>query len=130
MPSRRGNVRPLCQHSNPSAHDRRGDSIRHRQHPGVGVSAFEQTVADLRRSGKFFSPKDAVYISRAPGRLDLMGGNVDYTGGLVFQATIREATWSAVQLRADRRIVFSNPQMSERGWRDRVEFDLDALTDE
>src|SRR5215471_19066586 len=130
MPSRRGNVRPLCQHSNPSAHDRRGDSIRHRQHPGVGVSAFEQTVADLRRSGKFFSPKDAVYISRAPGRLDLMGGNVDYTGGLVFQATIREATWSAVQRRSDGRIEFWNPQMQRDGWLDHVAFELSCLTSE
>ncbi len=47
-----------------------------------------------------------VYIGRSPGRLDLMGGNVDYTGGLVFEATIREATWAAVQLRTDGRILF------------------------
>ena len=66
--------------------------------------------------------------SARPGRLDLMGGNVDYTGGLVFEATIREATWGAVQLRDDRRVVFWNPQMAERGWQDHVEFALDALT--
>ncbi|MBZ5594826.1 MAG: galactokinase [Acidobacteriia bacterium] len=59
-----------------------------------------------------------------------MGGNVDYTGGLVFEATIREATWAAVQLRADRRIVFWNPQMAARGWWDRAEFDFDAMADE
>jgi L-arabinokinase len=94
------------------------------------VSAFEQTVAELRRSGKFFSPKDAVYISRAPGRLDLMGGNVDYTGGLVFQATIREATWSAVQRREDGRIEFWNPQMQREGWLDHVAFELSCLTNE
>ena len=45
-----------------------------------------------------------------------MGGNVDYTGGLVFEATIREATWAAVQLRADDRHLFWNPQMAEYGW--------------
>ena len=94
------------------------------------MSVFEQTVADLRRSGKFFSPKDAVYVSRAPGRLDLMGGNVDYTGGLVFQATIREATWSAVQRRADGRIEFWNPQMQREGWLDHVAFELNCLTTE
>jgi hypothetical protein len=27
------------------------------------------------------------YVGRAPGRLDLMGGNGNYTGGLVFEAT-------------------------------------------
>ena len=56
-----------------------------------------------------------------------MGGNDDYTGGLVFEATIREATMAAVQLRADRRIVFSNPQVKARGWHDHVEFSLDDL---
>lgn len=94
------------------------------------MSVFEQTVTDLRRSGKFFSPKDATYVSRAPGRLDLMGGNVDYTGGLVFQATIREATWSAVQLRPDARIEFWNPQMQREGWLDHVAFELNCLTTE
>jgi len=94
------------------------------------VTPFEAEVSRIRASGQFFAPGCPVYIGRSPGRLDLMGGNVDYTGGLVFEATIREATWAAVQLRSDRRIVFRNPQMSERGWRDRIEFELDALTDE
>ena len=71
-----------------------------------------------------------IYIGRAPGRLDLMGGNVDYTGGLVFQATIREATWAAVQLRQDDWICFFNPQMAALGWDDSPSFRLTDLTDE
>src|SRR5436853_1963851 len=71
-----------------------------------------------------------IYVSRAPGRLDLMGGNVDYTGGLVFESTIREATWAAVQQRTDSRIFFWNPQMREEGWFDRVDVDLEELCDE
>ena len=71
-----------------------------------------------------------MYISRAPGRLDLMGGNVDYTGGLVFQSTIREATWAAAQRRSDQRIIFLNPQMKEEGWQEQVEFDFDQLSSE
>ncbi|HEV8146082.1 MAG TPA: galactokinase family protein [Bryobacteraceae bacterium] len=71
-----------------------------------------------------------MFVCRAPGRLDLIGGNGDYVGGLVFEATIREATWAAVRLRDDRTIVFINPQMSEKAWLDRVEFNLDELTDE
>ena len=59
-----------------------------------------------------------------------MGGNVDYTGGLVFQATIREATWAAAQLRNDGLIIFWNPQMRDHGWSNRVEFELQALSDE
>ena len=70
----------------------------------------------------------AVWMGRAPGRLDLMGGNVDYTGGLVFQATIREATWAVVERREDDRILLHNPQVSERGWRDSAEFSLASLT--
>ena len=59
-----------------------------------------------------------------------MGGNVDYTGGLVFEATIREATSAAVQVRADERICFWNPQMADCGWSDRVEFAFGAMTGE
>ena len=91
---------------------------------------FEGAVAKMREPGGFFRPDASVYIARAPGRLDLMGGNDDYTGGLVFEATIREATWAAVQLRADERIVFLNPQVSHEGWKDRVEFCLADLCDE
>jgi L-arabinokinase len=88
----------------------------------VFETPFEADVARVRAESGFFAPGRAVYIGRSPGRLDLMGGNVDYTGGLVFEATIREATWAAVQLRADERICFWNPQMAERGWSERVEF--------
>ncbi len=94
------------------------------------MNAFELSVSRIRGEGLFFSSEAPVYISRAPGRLDLMGGNVDYTGGLVFQSTIREATWAAAQRRSDRRIVFLNPQMKEEGWQEQVEFDLQDLSSE
>jgi galactokinase len=94
------------------------------------VSVFESSVSKIRGEDQFFFARLPVYISRAPGRLDLMGGNVDYTGGLVFQSTIREATWAAAQRRSDRRIVFWNPQMKEEGWSERVEFDLETLSSE
>ena len=68
--------------------------------------AFEARSAASAAERDFFEAGLPVFIGRSPGRLDLMGGNVDYTGGLVFEATIREATWAAVQLRADGRIRF------------------------
>jgi L-arabinokinase len=92
------------------------------------MKPFPETLAVLRGREGFFDTDQPVFYTRAPGRLDLMGGNDDYTGGLVFEATIREATWAAVQPRSDRRIVFSNPQLTSKGWRDRVEFSLDDLT--
>src|SRR5438552_18615404 len=95
---------------------------------GEPFTDFPGTLAARKSPGGFFAPDRPIYYSRAPGRLDLMGGNDDYTGGLVFEATIREATWAAVQERDDRRIVLFNPQMKPRGWHDRVEFSLDDFT--
>lgn len=39
-----------------------------------------------------------VWISRAPGRLDVMGGIADYSGSLMLERPIAEATWAACQL--------------------------------
>jgi galactokinase len=94
------------------------------------MSPFETSIAGMRQSGSFFARDRAIYVGRAPGRLDLMGGNDDYTGGLVFEATIREATWAAVQLRPDDRIVFLNPRMRDHGWQDCAEFRLADLDGE
>jgi galactokinase len=94
------------------------------------MTRFLTQIGRIRAAGGFFTAGKPVFIGRSPGRLDLMGGNVDYTGGLVFEATIREATWVAVQLRDDGQIVFWNPQVRERGWRERPEFEFDSLTDE
>jgi len=38
-----------------------------------------------------------VYVARAPGRLDVMGGIADYSGALVLQWPIREATRVAIR---------------------------------
>jgi galactokinase len=92
------------------------------------MSSFEAFVLSLKRSGELFDARREIYVGRAPGRLDVMGGNVDYTGGLVLQATIGEATWAAAQLRDDHRIVVWNPQMRAEDWQDRVKIALDEIT--
>ena len=98
---------------------------------GTKMKDFTSTLVALKSSGQIFALDRPIHYSRAPGRLDLMGGNDDYTGGLAFEATIREATWAAVQQRDDRRVVLLNPQMKAQGWHNRVEFSLDDLaTDE
>jgi len=83
-------------------------------------------MIDRIEAGDLFAPEPPVHVARAPGRLDLMGGNVDYTGGLVFESTIREATWAAVQLRSDGQFVFLNPQLAAG----RAVFSLDDLAGE
>ncbi len=52
---------------------------------------------DTVRSRQLFESGSQVVISRAPGRLDVMGGIADYSGSLVLQRPIAEATFAAVQ---------------------------------
>lgn len=91
---------------------------------------FLSTIRALHAEEKYFSRSKPVFVTRAPGRLDVMGGNVDYSGGLVFEAPIREATWAAAQLRDDRKVILINPQMEESHWQSNVEISLDALLNE
>ncbi|XP_019707924.1 L-arabinokinase [Elaeis guineensis] len=44
-----------------------------------------------------FNWEEEIYVARAPGRLDVMGGIADYSGSLVLQMPIREACHVAVQ---------------------------------
>ena len=60
----------------------------------------EHFVAELNRyngENSFFDWEREIFLARAPGRLDLMGGIADYSGSLVLQYPIREATFAAVQ---------------------------------
>jgi galactokinase len=59
-------------------------------------SDLERFIAKLREES-LFERGAAVTIARAPGRLDVMGGIADYSGSLVLQRPIAEATFAAVQ---------------------------------
>jgi len=93
---------------------------------------FEETIKKIKSENSFFIKNAPVFISRAPGRLDLMGGNDDYTGGLVFESTIREATWAATQLRDDRLVELKNKTVTDAGagWQGDIVINLDDLYDE
>ncbi|PYS70009.1 MAG: GHMP kinase [Acidobacteria bacterium] len=52
----------------------------------------------------FFSASRELIVTRAPGRLDVMGGNADYSGSLVLQLPIADATHVALQTVASNRI--------------------------
>ena len=62
------------------------------------------TFINLARERDFFSPSAPIVISRAPGRLDVMGGIADYSGSLVLQRPIAETTFAAFQPATDNRI--------------------------
>ena len=51
----------------------------------------------MLRTQALFDRGATVAVSRAPGRLDVMGGIADYSGSLVLQRPIAEATCAAVQ---------------------------------
>lgn len=46
---------------------------------------------------EFFSPAEPLYVGRAPGRLDVMGGIADYSGALVLELPLARATFALVQ---------------------------------
>jgi galactokinase len=87
---------------------------------------FKNNVSNLINSG-YFVKNTSIFINRTPGRLDLMGGNDDYTGGLVFEKTIKEATLVAIQPRQDLIVSFFNPAVKSLGWVDRIEFTIKDL---
>src|SRR5688572_23115127 len=68
------------------------------------VSAELDAFCDTLRTHALFEAGAALTVSRAPGRLDVMGGIADYAGSLVLQRPIAEATFAAVQ-RLDRPVL-------------------------
>jgi galactokinase len=53
---------------------------------------------------ELFNTTADLIVSRAPGRLDVMGGIADYSGSLVLEFPIAEATFAAVQLNGERQL--------------------------
>src|SRR5581483_6055907 len=62
-----------------------------------------QGLADVERfverldTHSLFAADAEIIVTRAPGRLDVMGGIADYSGSLVLQLPIREAALVALQ---------------------------------
>src|SRR5215470_1463723 len=70
---------------------------------GIKTSVMlEEFKGQIRRSG-LFHPATPIFIGRAPGRLDVMGGIADYSGALVLQWPIRQATRVALRPWSERR---------------------------
>lgn len=60
---------------------------------------LEQRAAQewIASRADFFRAEQSVLVTRAPGRLDVMGGIADYSGSLVLELPLAVATWVAVQ---------------------------------
>lgn len=66
----------------------------------AGLAAFVEEL----RARVLFERGASICVSRAPGRLDVMGGIADYSGSLVLERPIAEGTWAAAQ-RLDRPVL-------------------------
>jgi L-arabinokinase len=85
------------------------------------AAAFIETLNTLERSPvlearQLFDKGSELIVTRAPGRLDVMGGIADYSGSLVLELPIREATFVALQRDGSRRLrIVSLPEDSAPG---------------
>ncbi len=70
--------------------------------PTIDVSAVQQTLSTV------FDPAAPVWVARAPGRLDVMGGIADYSGSLVLQLPLAVAAVAYVQHRNDGRVLIES----------------------
>ena len=66
-----------------------------------GASAFCRSVA----ASPFFGESAPIVVSRAPGRLDVLGGVADYSGSLVLELPLEAAALAAVQRSDDGAVV-------------------------
>ncbi|GAB4854102.1 D-arabinose 1-dehydrogenase (NAD(P)(+)) [Ancistrocladus abbreviatus] len=57
----------------------------------------KRQTREYKAAAAFFNWEEEIFVTRAPGRLDVMGGIADYSGSLVLQMPIREACHVAVQ---------------------------------
>ncbi|XP_022136808.1 L-arabinokinase-like isoform X2 [Momordica charantia] len=60
-------------------------------------NAEKRQMRERKAAAGLFNWEEDIFVTRAPGRLDVMGGIADYSGSLVLQMPIREACHVAVQ---------------------------------
>lgn len=62
-----------------------------------GKDTEKRKIRERVAAAGLFNWEEEIFVARAPGRLDVMGGIADYSGSLVLQMPIREACHVAVQ---------------------------------
>ncbi|MGI9035100.1 MAG: galactokinase [Pyrinomonadaceae bacterium] len=93
------------------------------------VSEFIETLNALEQNRNekacnFFDKNAEIFIARAPGRLDVMGGIADYSGSLVLQMPIAEAACAALQKDDARRLQILSLGAAENRRTDYFEINL------
>ncbi len=89
------------------------------------LTTFENSLK--RNFGGILAPERDIFIARAPARLDIMGGIADYSGSIVLESTLNEATIVAVQKRRDRRILIRSLGIEQAGLSSIIDSHLDEF---
>ncbi|HVF09274.1 MAG TPA: galactokinase family protein, partial [Abditibacteriaceae bacterium] len=76
----------------------------------------------------YFDASQPVFITRAPGRLDVMGGISDYSGGLCLEWPLECATHCAIQRSHDDRVQVLSANAAGEGWPAQVTVPVAILT--
>jgi len=76
---------------------------------------------------EFFDRDRPVTLTRAPGRLDVMGGIADYSGALVLEMPIAAATWVAAQASDEAAVVIESDDIRGLGGEATVTLPLAAI---
>ena len=100
--------------------------------PGQDAEAqwrlFEQSVQTTY--AEFFDATGPIVGARAPGRLDVLGGVADYSGSIVLEMPLAQATCVAWQWRDDRELRIISTEAQTAGFLPAVTLSLDDFTDE
>ena len=89
------------------------------------VFAFIETI---EQAGDLFDRAAEIFLTRAPGRLDVMGGIADYSGSLVLELPIREAALVALQKKTSRDLKIVSLGAEDVSRTTSFEMSLDELT--
>jgi galactokinase len=96
------------------------------QTPGPVPADLAQFLAVVNAQAAYFGPCP-LYVGRAPGRLDLMGGIADYSGSLVLELPLALATYVAVQAIPESIFEIFSPEVEATGDEPLVRWPLSAL---
>ena len=77
---------------------------------------FQRRLCSEEANIRYFDAAGPLTCTRAPGRLDVMGGVADYSGSLVAEATIAEAAFIALQKRPGEILRFRSEAAAAQGY--------------
>jgi galactokinase len=87
-----------------------------------------EIVSLVNARSDFFDEARPITLSRAPGRLDVMGGIGDYSGSLALELPLRAAAWVAVQTCPALTVTLSSTAADELSAEDTITIPLQELS--